>query len=125
MSKETPSLRWWSYALLIVLGMIAFWPSVWFDFVNWDDPAYITHNELIKSWSPSNLYGVATETVTRNYAPLTIFSLLVDHTIWGMNPSGYHATNVLLHLLNGLLVLLMVLVVVVVFLLRKIFLSVN
>ena len=108
MSKDTPCLRWWSYALLIVLGMIAFWPSVWFDFVNWDDPAYITHNELIKSWSPSNLYGVATETVTRNYAPLTIFSLLVDHTIWGMNPCGYHATNVLLHLLNGVLVLLLV-----------------
>ena len=108
MSKETPSLHWWSYALLIVLGLIAFWPSVWFDFVNWDDPAYITHNELIKSWSPSNLYGVATETVTRNYAPLTIFSLLVDHTIWGMNPCGYHATNVLVHLLNGVLVLLFV-----------------
>ena len=90
------------------MGLIAFWPSVWFDFVNWDDPAYVANNELIKSWSPSNLYGVATETVTRNYAPLTILSLLIDHSIWGINPSGYHASNVLLHLLNGVLVLLLV-----------------
>lgn len=90
--------------VLAVLGLMAFWPSVAFDFVNWDDPAYVLHNDLIKSWSPSNLYGVATETVTRNYAPLTIFSLLVDHSLWSMNPSGYHATNVLLHVINGVLV---------------------
>lgn len=99
---DRPSV--FAFGSLCLLGLIAFWPSVWFDFVNWDDPAYVQHNELIKSWSPSNLVGVATETVTRNYAPLTIASLLLDHTIWGMNPSGYHATNVLLHVLNGLLV---------------------
>ncbi len=92
---------------LIVLGLLAFWPTVWFDFVNWDDPAYVWHNDLIKSWSPTTLYGVATEYVTRNYAPLTIASLLADHTFWGMQPSGYHATNVLLHLINGILVFLL------------------
>lgn len=91
-------------AALVVLGLVAFWQSVAFDFVNWDDIAYVQENELIQSWSPSGLWGIATETVTRNYAPLTIFSFLVDHTIWGMNPSGYHATNVLLHLVNGVLV---------------------
>ena len=108
MSNNTSNLHWWSYVPLILVGMIAFWPSVWFDFVNWDDPAYVANNELIKSWSPANLYGVATETVTRNYAPLTILSLLIDHSIWGMNPCGYHASNVLLHLLNGVLVLILV-----------------
>jgi hypothetical protein len=51
--------------------------------------------------------GVATETVTRNYGPLTIFSFLIDHTLWGKNPCGYHATNVLLHLANGVLVFLL------------------
>ena len=108
LSKQLTPVRWWAYASLVVLGLVAFWPSVWFDFVNWDDPSYITHNELIKSWSPSNLAGIATETVTRNYAPLTIFSYLVDHTLWGDNPCGYHATNVLLHLINGVLVFLLV-----------------
>lgn len=89
---------------LVVVGLIAFWQSVAFDFVNWDDVSYVQQNELITSWSPSNLWGVATETVTRNYAPLTILSFLIDHTIWGQNPCGYHATNILLHLLNGVLV---------------------
>ncbi|MFN8708214.1 MAG: hypothetical protein ACK50J_16170 [Planctomyces sp.] len=94
--------------LLFLLGCGVFAPTFQTDFLNWDDPAYITHNELIKSWSPQNLGLVATESVTRNYAPITIFSFLLDHTFWGMNPSGYHATNVLLHALNGLLVYLLV-----------------
>lgn len=109
MTAPSSHVKWTIFACftLVLLGFLAFWPSVAFDFVNWDDPAYVLHNGLIKSWSPSNLAGVATETVTRNYAPLTIFSLLIDHTIWGMNPSGYHATNVLLHVVNGILVFLL------------------
>lgn len=93
--------------VLVVLGMVAFWRSVAFDFVNWDDVSYVQQNELIKNWSPSNLWGVATETVTRNYGPLTIFSFLIDHSIWNLNPCGYHATNVLLHVVNGVLVFLL------------------
>ncbi|MDG1895556.1 MAG: hypothetical protein P8J37_11655 [Fuerstiella sp.] len=106
--NETDRTGWWVYTSLVIAALAAFLPSVWFDFVNWDDPAYVLHNDLITSWSPSNLWGVATETVTRNYAPLTILSLLIDHTLWGMNPSGYHATNVLLHIVNGLLVFVLV-----------------
>ena len=96
--------EWLAGVTLVVAGLLAFWPTVWFDFVNWDDPAYIWNNDLIRNWSPGTLYGITTETVNRNYAPFTIVSLLIDHTLWGMQPSGYHATNVLLHLLNGVLV---------------------
>lgn len=108
MTTDTQRFPKWTYPVLIVLGLAAFWPTVCFDFVNWDDPAYILNNELITSWSPGGLHGVATETVTRNYAPLTIFSFLIDHSLWGLNPSGYHATNVLLHISNGILVLILV-----------------
>lgn len=99
---------WFFSAMLVVLGMAAFWSSVSFDFVNWDDPAYIEHNALIKSWSLTNLKGICTEVITRNYAPVTVFSFLIDYTLWGMNPCGYHATNVLLHLINGVLAFLLI-----------------
>ena len=66
------------YGSIVLVGLVAFWPSVWFDFVNWDDPAYVIENDLIKGWSAENLIGVASETVTRNYAPLTIFSFLIE-----------------------------------------------
>ena len=73
-------------ATLVVLGLVTLWQSVAFDFVNWDDVSYVQQNDLIRSWSPANLWGIATETVTRNYAPLTILSFLIDHTIWGNIP---------------------------------------
>lgn len=99
---------WIQSAALVILGLITFWPSTGFDFVNWDDPAYIEYNEFIRSWSLTNLKGVATEVVTRNYAPVTIFSFLVEYTFWGMNPSGYHATNIVLHVMNSVLVFLLI-----------------
>lgn len=81
-----------------------YWPTLGFDFVNWDDTAYVTNNKLIQSWHPGNLVRIASESVTRNYAPLTILSLLIDHSLWGLQPTGYHLTNVLLHVANALLV---------------------
>ncbi len=99
---------WWSHrraiGMLFTFVLAVFGSSITFDFVNWDDPWYVLNNELIASWSFSNLQGIATETVTRNYAPVTIFSYLVDRTIWGYWPGGYHFTNVLLHALNAVLV---------------------
>ncbi|MCA9033923.1 MAG: hypothetical protein KDA91_02275 [Planctomycetaceae bacterium] len=93
---------------LVFISVFIFAPTLSFDFVNWDDPAYIWHNELIRSWSPSNLFDIATQTVTRNYAPITVFSFLMDFTVWQMNPFGYHATSLVLHTLNGLLVFALV-----------------
>jgi hypothetical protein len=93
--------------LLCALGILCFLlygNTMNYEFVTWDDPWYITNNTLIKSWSFENLYGICTENVARNYAPLTIFSFLVDHTLWGDWAGGYHMTNVLIHLLNSCLV---------------------
>lgn len=94
--------------LLVVLGMIAFWPSVSFDFVNWDDPVYVQNNPLIRSWSPENLKAISTEVIAKNYAPLTSVSFMLDYSLWELNPCGYHATNVILHLVNGVLVYLLI-----------------
>ena len=98
----------WASLSLVIAALCVFAPVVEFDFINWDDPVYVWHNDLIKSWSAGNLLGIATETVTRNYAPLTIFSFLLDHTLWQMNAGGYHATSLLIHIVNGLLVFMLV-----------------
>ena len=96
---------YWMHGLYL-LGLIAalYWPVTSFPFVNWDDPWYVTNNQLIKSWHPASLWRVATESVARNYAPLTILSLLGDHSLFGLDAGGYHTVNVLLHLVNALLV---------------------
>jgi hypothetical protein len=38
-----------------------------------------------------------------HYIPLTWMTLGLDYVIWGMNPAGYHLTNLLLHAANAVL----------------------
>lgn len=100
--------EWRACCLLALLVLISFGMAVSFDFVNWDDPWYVIHNPLVKSWHPENLQKVATQVVTRNYAPLTVFSFLLDHSVYGLWAGGYHLTNILLHLVNVVLVFLLI-----------------
>lgn len=45
-------------------------------------------------------------TVTGHYIPVTWLTLGLDYLLWGMNPAGYHLTNIVLHALNAVLVTL-------------------
>ncbi len=94
----------WPVLGLLTVTILVYAPVVNFGFLNWDDTWYIVRNDLIKSWNPVNLYRIATEPVARNFAPLTIGTFLVEHTLWGLWPGGYHLTNVFLHAINAVLV---------------------
>lgn len=95
--------RWF---LLGIVGIITvlYAPVVRYEFLNWDDTWYIVRNPLIKGWSLTNLWGILTEPVARNFAPLTIATFLLEHTAWGLWPGGYHVTNIVLHVVNAALV---------------------
>jgi protein O-mannosyl-transferase len=41
------------------------------------------------------------------YRPVFWLSLFLDRSVWGLNPAGFHITNLLLHWVNGILVLLL------------------
>jgi hypothetical protein len=100
--------RLFAAAVLTALVALVYWPVAGFEFLNWDDPWYVVDNPLVKSWAPSNLVKVATEPCSKNFAPVTIFTLLVEHTVFGLWAGGYHLVNALLHALNAVLVLLLV-----------------
>src|SRR5580700_2642715 len=89
---------------LVALVLFAFLPTVGYGFVNWDDPWYVLDNPLITSWGPANLWEIATKPAVRNYAPLTMFGYLIEHSLWGTWAGGYHLVNVLFHAVNALLV---------------------
>ena len=94
----------WAVASLVTLVVVLYAPIVRYEFLNLDDLAYVVNNDIIKSWHPLNLWRVMTEPVTRNFAPLNIGLFLVEHTLWGLNSGGYHATNLVLHAINAVLV---------------------
>jgi len=71
--------------------------------LNWDDPVYITENPTIQGITLENLKTAFTSLYAGNYAPLHIVSYMLDYALWGMNPAGFFATNLILHFLNGAL----------------------
>jgi Flp pilus assembly protein TadD len=77
-----------------------------FPYVEWDDPFYVARNPTVKQGLTGE--GVAWAFTTRelaNWHPLTWLSLMLDVQIAGPTAKGPHATNVLLHALNTLLLL--------------------
>lgn len=96
-------------ALLLLPVLIAYWPVLSYDFVNWDDPYYVYKNDTIAKLNGKTIRTLfSTQTIVMgNWHPLTMISLAVDRAIWGLNPAGYHLTNLLLHLLNGVLAALL------------------
>lgn len=85
--------------------MLLYGPTLFFDFLNWDDIYYVVKNPLIHSLNITTLFEIFKPTtyVMGNYHPLTILSYSIDYQIYEINPTGYHATNVLLHILNTFL----------------------
>ena len=87
---------------LAVLAVYA--PVSGFDFVNFDDNAYVYGNENVRSGLTWRGIRWAFTSVSYYYwAPLTWISHMVDCELFGLNPGPHHVVNVLLHSLNSLL----------------------
>jgi hypothetical protein len=102
--SRTPRER--NLCLLLAALTLIVYVQVWrFDFVRLDDPKYIANNRHI-------LGGVAVDGIRwafgtfydGNWHPLTWLSLMLDASLFGRRPGGYHITNVTLHVANVLLV---------------------
>lgn len=67
-------------------------------FLNLDDDMYVSGNPRV---SPGlTLEGAAyslTTVVGGSWMPLTWLSYLLDASLWGNHPAGYHVTNIVLH----------------------------
>jgi protein O-mannosyl-transferase len=72
-------------------------------FVDYDDPLYITGNpHLGDGLSPSGLRWAFLEPYERNWIPLTWTSLLASYELYGLDPAGYHLTDLALHVASAL-----------------------
>lgn len=92
--------------LIAALG-ITYGQTLRHEFINLDDGDYVYQNDIVKG--PLTVASVISLfTDDRAYdqnppTPLTMLSLMLDHQIYGLNPEGYHLTNVLLHAATSVL----------------------
>ncbi len=92
--------------LIVIVTFMAFQPMLRHEFLNIDDPVYVTDNVYVKNglclesvqWAFSTLHA-------EFYHPLTWLSLMLDTDLYGVNPAGYLSSNLILHVLNSLLLL--------------------
>lgn len=89
---------------LTVLVTAIFLPVLNAEFVDYDDPLYVTENTWVaQGITRENLVRIWTEWVAGNWHPITMLSHLTDVSLFGLNPRGHHATSLLLHVANTLL----------------------
>ncbi|MGH7897600.1 MAG: hypothetical protein ACREQQ_06585 [Candidatus Binatia bacterium] len=90
-------------ALVLALTTYAFWPVLGNGFVGWDDPQNFTENPHYRGLGWAQLKWMFTTFHMGPYIPLTWMSLAIDYLVWGLDPTGYHLTSLLLHAVNGVL----------------------
>ena len=81
-------------ALLFFLAVLIFYPAFHAGFI-WDDDQLLTANPQVHS--PDGWWSLWLAPQTADYFPLTSTTLWIEWRLWGMNPWGYHVTNVLMH----------------------------
>ena len=93
--------------LLLVLiplaVLVAFWPTLPADFINWDDDANFLNNPHFRGLDWRNLRWMFTTLHMSNYQPLSWLTSCLGYSLWGMHPFGYHATSLAFHILNAVL----------------------
>ena len=97
---------WLGVALAGVLGYAA---TLSYDFV-WDDTLLIQRSWHLHQWRslPAVLgshFWAEVQEASHYYRPLVMLSFFLDLRLWGLNPAGFHLTNLLAHLATSLAVL--------------------
>ena len=90
--------------VILLVTCAALFPSLKNGFTNWDDDRYVTNNPLIQDLSWNRIEQIFSVFFQGNYHPLTLLSYAIEFQSFQLNPSVYHVTNLLLHLLNCSLV---------------------
>jgi Tfp pilus assembly protein PilF len=82
----------------------AFLPCLSNEFVSYDDYSYVTENHHVQAGITLSSLAWAFGTFSQaNWHPLTWLSHMLDFQFYGLHPAGHHATSVLLHGLNSVL----------------------
>jgi protein O-mannosyl-transferase len=87
--------------LIIAAVSIAYFPSINGGFV-FDDDVHLIENKFIKA--ADGPYKIWSTSESHDYWPITDTTYWIEWRLWKMRPTGYHVTNLILHVIEALLV---------------------
>lgn len=92
------------YLIVALLAITVYLNTLGHGFV-FDDRKFIVFNTFIQDWR--SLFRIFTYDYLMHTwddldvnRPLMVISLILDYSIWKLNPMGYHLTNLVLHVAN-------------------------
>ncbi len=95
--------------IIIILVVLAAYLNCLGNGFVWDDIFTVVNNDFIRG--PKLLKEVFTKPLYyfasagyQYYRPFQSLTNMFDYTIWGLNPFGFHLTNLLLHMLAAILI---------------------
>ena len=91
----------------VIAGMISllvFLQALRCGFVNLDDPIFVQNNPYIRQLNGELLSWAFSSRALDLLIPFTWISFAIDYRFWGLDPLGFHLTNILLHAANTALV---------------------
>src|SRR5262245_46604545 len=108
-------------AALVVATLAIYAQTLGFDFItlpapahavpglpppcNFDDDKYVTRNPWVQAGLGADGARAAFgDAAPFNWSPLVVLSLMLDATLFGVEPAGFHAVNTALHALDAVLV---------------------
>lgn len=96
--------------IIFLISLLTYSNTLFMDFISDDVPAIVL-NDFIKNYKniPSFFLSGIPHTKPVHYRPLVYTSLAVDYFFWGLNPLGFHLTNILFHSANSILFFLILL----------------
>jgi tetratricopeptide (TPR) repeat protein len=97
------SKRDWFFCLILAVVTILAYQHAWHGGFLWDDDAYIINNELLTAPDGWQRIWFSLDSPSQ-YFPFTYSTFRIEHALWGLDTTGYHWVNLLLHVGNALLV---------------------
>jgi protein O-mannosyl-transferase len=94
--------------LLLLITLVIYLRTLGFSFL-YDDTSQIAQNPTIRSWSylpqyfTQHIWGYS-NVLTNLYRPIFLINLRICHALFGLNPLGWHAFALFVHLVNICLV---------------------
>jgi hypothetical protein len=109
--RKEPSkpLDSWIAFLVALVTFAVFFPALRNEFVNWDDYELLVNNPHYRGLGWEQVRWMFSTFHTGHYQPLSWMTFALDYLIWGMEPFGYHLTNLVLHAANAALFYFLVL----------------
>ena len=82
---------------LTFVTLVVFSPALLNGFVEWDDQVNLTENLDYRGLGTAQFRYFFTTVLMGHYIPLTWLTFGLDYVLWGMNPTGYHLSSLILY----------------------------